>query len=150
MSVDKKNKVEQLAGTGEEKSRDISFPSCTSPLPLPLSSSPRPRPHLHLQGAAKFKQTSKIGNSRFRQLISDFGPSFVIVCMSILAAQPFISNSVFIGEACHALFCPVLPTLPCPVLSCHVYCSYYALINTPSCCISSSIRSLSTPHKQRN
>ena len=51
-----------------------------------------------LQGAAKFKQTSKIGNSRFRQVISDFGPSFVIVCMSLLAAQPFVSNSVFIGE----------------------------------------------------
>ena len=31
-------------------------------------------------------------------MISDFGPSFVIVCMSLLAAQPFVSNSVFIGE----------------------------------------------------
>lgn len=46
---------------------------------------------------AKFKQTSKVGNKRFRQLVSDFGPSLVIVMMSLLAAQPFIRNNVFIG-----------------------------------------------------
>ena len=81
-------------------------PLSLTPLPYPSSSL-----SLSSQGAAKFKQTSKIGNSRFRQLISDFGPSFVIVCMSILAAQPFISNSVFIGDSCPVLSSPTLLSL---------------------------------------
>jgi hypothetical protein len=40
MSIDKKNKVEQLAGTGEEKSRVEIFPSPPAPPPYPCPSLP--------------------------------------------------------------------------------------------------------------